>query len=916
MAATSETATVPRRTPDPTRDAPAALVVPFAEGRREQNDLLGGKGANLAEMTRLGLPVPAGFVVTTQVCRHFMAEAAVPAGLTSEVSRHLEQLERVHGRRFGDPADPLLVSVRSGAKFSMPGMMDTVLDLGLNDATVVGLAQRGGERFAWDCYARLVGMYGRTVLGADAAELDTVTREVCRRSGVHHESELDAPGKRELVRALRSALVSGCGREVPQDPTEQLAAAIEAVFRSWNGDRARVYRAHEGIDDGLGTAVTVQAMVFGNAGDRSGSGVCFTRNPSTGDPGAYGNYLADAQGEDVVNGARDAQPLSALADTMPEVHRELCEHLGTLERHYRDLCDVEFTVEAGRLWVLQTRVGKRTPAAAFRIARDLVSEGMLTLDEALVRVSGVQLDALLTPRFVHAPSSEVLATGHPVSAGAAVGRVALTSATAVRWAAGGDRVVLVREETSPDDLSGMLAAEAVVTGRGGVTSHAAVVARGMGRPCVVGTGVTIDVERGVVTGTTGRTLAEGDVVSVDGAAGVVFAGSVEVRPSAVAVALEGGAGAAPDDDALTAAVVDLLAHADLRRRLQVLANADTGSDGVRARAYGAEGVGLCRTEHALLGERRKVVEDIVLDHHRGEALVELERLHRNDFRDLLLAMDGLPVVVRLLDPPLHEFLPDLVETAVAVEHDAVTGHPDPEHQRMLEALHRWSERNPMLGLRGVRLAVVVPDVYRAQVRALGEATLDLREQGHDPRPHVMVPLVSDVAELVAVRRMVGECLQEVAHRRGQDCPDVPIGSMIELPRAALTAGRIAEQSDFFSFGTNDLTQTTWGMSRDDAETAFLPAYRREGLLTCDPFATIDAEGVGRLIDLAVREGRAARPDLGLGVCGEQGGDAVSVRWFHRHGLDYVSCSPPRVRAARLEAGRAAVLDLVTGSDSR
>ena len=914
MAALRPTAPVPYRTGHELADALPSLVVPFSAGRREQSELLGGKGANLAEMTRIGLPVPAGFVITTDVCRRFMADGVVPPQLLAQVGQHLRQVELAQGRRLGDVADPLLLSVRSGARFSMPGMMETVLDIGLNDQTVVGLSRRGGDRFAWDCYARLVGMYGRTVLGADAAMLDAATHEVCREHDVAHESRLDASGKRALVAALRRALVTGLGQDVPADPMEQLAAAIEAVLRSWDGDRARLYRSHEGIDDGLGTAVTVQAMVFGNAGDRSGSGVCFTRDPSTGAPGAYGNYLADAQGEDVVNGSRDAQPLSELATTMPDVHRELCAHLAVLEHHYRDLCDVEFTVESGRLWVLQTRVGKRTPGAAFRIARDLVREGVITMDEALVRVSGAQLDTLLNPRFVHAPGSDVLATGHAVSAGAAVGRVALTSPNAVRWAQQGQRVILVRQETSPDDLAGMLAAEAVVTGRGGVTSHAAVVARGMGRPCVVGTGVVIDVEHGVVTGSGGRAVREGDVVSVDGAAGVVFVGAVEVRPSAVAAALDGEGPASADP--LTSAVVDLLAHADLRRRLQVHANADTGPDGVRARTYGAQGVGLCRTEHALLGERRKVVEDIVLDHHRAAALLQLEQLHRGDFRDLMLAMDGLPVVVRLLDPPLHEFLPDLVETAVAVEHDTTTGHPNPEHQRMLEALHRWSERNPMLGLRGVRLAVVVPDVCRAQVRALCEATLDLREDGYDPQPRVMVPLVSDVAELVAMRLMIDECLREVAVRRGRRCPDVPVGSMIELPRAALTADKIAVHSDFFSFGTNDLTQTTWGMSRDDAETAFLPEYRRQGLLTADPFATIDVDGVGRLIEIAIREGRATRPGLQLGVCGEQGGDAASVHWFHRHGLDYVSCSPPRVRAARLEAGRAAVLDLVPESDTR
>ena len=758
-------------------------------------------------------------------------------------------------------------------------------------------------------------MYGRTVLGADASDLAAVTTDVCRRHGVEHESRLTADGLRELVALGRARLVASTGHDIPQDVEVQLSRAIEAVLRSWNSARAKLYRAHEGIDDDLGTAVTVQAMVFGNAGTDSGSGVCFSRDPSSGAPGAYGNYLADAQGEDVVNGSRDAQPLDELRNVMPGVHQELCGHLRTLELHYRDLCDVEFTVESGHLWILQTRVGKRTPSAAFRIARDLVADGVLSMDEALVRVTGAQLDTVLSPRFVEAPDREVLAIGHPVSAGAAVGRIALSNESALRWTAMGERVVLVREETSPDDLEGMLAAEAVVTGRGGVTSHAAVVARGMGRPCVVGTGVTIDLDTGQVVGRDGRSLAEGDVVSVDGTTGVVYVGAVEVRASAVAAALDGGQ-VEPADE-LSTAVGELLLHADRRRRLKVYANADSGPDGARARAMGAQGIGLCRTEHALLGERRRVVEDIVLDHGRAAALEALEALHRNDFHEVLLAMDGLPVVIRLLDPPLHEFLPDLVHTAELVAHDEAVGMPDPEHVRLLKALRRWSERNPMLGLRGVRLAFVVPEIYRVQVRALARAVLELQRNGHDPRPHLMVPLVCDVAELVAVSAMVQDCIDEVVlEHPDQRRPAIPLGTMIELPRAALTAGRLAQHCDFFSFGTNDLTQTTWGMSRDDAETAFLPAYREQGLLRRDPFATIDLDGVGRLMEIAVEQGRATRPDLGLGVCGEQGGDPASIQWFHTLGLDYVSCSPPRVRAARLEAGRAAVLDLVEASDTR
>ncbi len=894
------------------------MVVPFALGGRGQRDLLGGKGANLAEMTRLGLPVPPGFIITTEVCRRFMADSAMPREVMPAVLRELGTLEDGLGRHLGDPHDPLLLSVRSGARFSMPGMMETVLDVGLTDQTVAGLAARSGERFAWDCYARLVGMYGRTVLGADHDRLGEVTAAVCDRHGVAHESALEADGLQDLVTALRGELVTSCGHDLPQDPYEQLENAITAVLRSWDSDRAKLYRRQEGIDDLLGTAVTVMAMVFGNAGPGSGSGVCFTRDPTTGAATAYGNYLPDAQGEDVVSGSRDAWTLDHLAQTQPTVHAELLEHLAVLERHYRDLCDVEFTVERGRLWVLQTRVGKRTPGAAFRIARDLVDEGTISWDEALVRVTGPQLDVLLHPRFAGSPDRRLLATGHAVSPGAAVGRLVLDSATAAQWATDGEDVVLLREETSPDDLAGLLAAQAVVTARGGVTSHAAVVARGMGRPCVVGTGMVIDLDRRVAMSHDGASAAEGDLVSVDGTTGEIALGALPVQPSEVAAALEDPSTDpwTPEPDPVTRAVMELLAHADQRRRLKVYANADNGADAARARRLGAEGIGLCRTEHQLLGERRRIVEDIVLDHNREAAIADFEAVQRDELTQVLLSMDGLDVVVRLLDPPLHEFLPDLLETAVQVAHDEDSGDVHPDRLRLLAALRRWTEHNPMLGLRGVRLALVVPEIFQAQVRALGHAVLDLRERGHDPRPHLMVPLVSDVAEVIAVREIVDDCLADVAARRGQAVPDIPLGTMIELPRAALTASELAAQCRFFSFGTNDLTQTTWGMSRDDAETAFLPAYRAGRILTRDPFATIDPAGVGRLVRLAVEEGRAARPDLGLGVCGEQGGDPASVEWFHDAGLDYVSCSPPRLPSARLEAGRAAVRQLVSGSDSR
>jgi pyruvate,orthophosphate dikinase len=894
-------------------------VVAFADGSRDMVDLLGGKGAGLAEMTRLGLPVPPGFTVTTDACREYLARGREPDGLGTEIDAHLRAVERAVGRRFGDPADPLLVSVRSGARFSMPGMMDTVLDVGLTDATVGGLAAIGGEAFAWDCYRRLVQMYGRTVLGVEGHLFEQVLAAARRDAGVVEDQGLDAAALQQVVASFRALLRHHAGEDLPQDPREQLARTVRAVFASWNSPRAVLYRATEGIDPGLGTAVNVVAMVFGNTGPDSGSGVCFTRDPATGRPGAYGDYLPQAQGEDVVAGIRDTVPLADLARIAPTVHAELMRHLATLERHYRDLCDVEFTVERGRLWVLQTRVGKRTAAAAFRIACQLVDEGVIDLDEALRRVDGEQLTRLMHPRFAPDAPRVLLAKGLPASPGAAVGEVVLDSATAVERAAAGARVVLVRPETSPDDLPGMVASVAVVTARGGLTSHAAVVARGMGRTCVAGAeGLTVDLEGRRVT-TPGGLVAEGDVVSVDGSTGEVSLGALPVEPGAVAAALAadpGTADAAEQPDPVVHAVLRLLGHADRRRRLGVRANADTADDARRARRLGAAGIGLCRTEHMLLGNRRKVVEDVVLGHDREAALRRLLELHRSDLRDVLEAMDGQPVVVRLLDPPLHEFLPDLTELSVRAALAEEAGRLDAATAQLLAGVRRWHERNPMLGLRGVRLVAVVPEIFAVQARALAEATLDLRAAGRDPRPELMVPLVGDVAELSATVAVVQEALATVESERGAGV-DLPVGTMIELPRAALTAGRLATVAQFFSFGTNDLTQMTWGLSRDDAEASFLPAYRESGLMPTDPFATLDGAGVGRLVEIAVEEGRAARPDLGLGVCGEHGGDPESVRFFDAAGLDYVSCSPPRVPVARLEAGRAVVLaTAAAGTDTR
>ena len=894
----------------------APFVVAFADGDMSMSDLMGGKGANLAEMTRIGLPVPHGFTITTAACRHYLTLGREPDDLDHQVGIHLAQLESTTGRRLGNPADPLLVSVRSGAKRSMPGMMETVLNVGLTDAVIPGLVARGGERFAWDCYRRLVQMYGRTVLGVDGELFEVALVAARREAGVLSDTELDAASLKKLTTDFRRTLVNEVGEDLPQDPREQIRRTIDAVFSSWNVPRAMTYRKHQGIGDDAGTAVNIVEMVYGNTGPDSGSGVCFTRDPATGEPGVYGDYLPNAQGEDVVNGSRTPLPLQDLSDHAPAVYEQLMGHLRTLETHYRDLCDVEFTVEDGTLWILQTRVGKRSPAAAFTVASAMVSEGLIDLDEALRRVDGYQLESLLHPRFMSAEGELLLATGLAASPGAAVGEVVFDAQKAVSQAAEGRNVVLMRTETSADDVGGMLAAVAIVTARGGRTSHAAVVARGIGRTCVAGVdGLVIDLDARTAV-CPGGSIKEGDTISVDGTTGKIFRGALAVRQSQVAELLEkqadDGSGAEqpePVAGSLAAAVLQLLAHADHRRLIGIRANAETSPDALRARRLGAEGIGLCRTEHMLLGERAVLVEHMVLgdESDRAAALADIEELAHTDFLDILRAMDGLPVVVRLLDPPLHEFLPDLTELSVEVAlNNAPGGTPDPQAARRLAGVRRWHEGNPMLGLRGVRLLTVVPELIEAQVRALASATLELKTAGMDPHPELMVPLVADPAELsAATARMRGAiesaCVADGATLR------IPIGVMIELPRAALTADRLALDADFFSFGTNDLTQTTWGMSRDDAEGAFLAEYRESGLLDVDPFMTLDDVGVGRLVRIAVEEGRRARPDLGLGVCGEHAGDPISIRRLVSIGVDYVSCSPPRVPIARLEGGRAVVL---------
>ncbi|MER6181765.1 pyruvate, phosphate dikinase [Streptomyces sp. NPDC001652] len=891
-------------------------VYDFREGRRDMADLLGGKGANLAEMTRLGLPVPPGFTVTTDACRVFLTTGAEPAGMSAEVSRHLSALEDSAGRRLGQRDDPLLVSVRSGARFSMPGMMETVLDIGLNDESVLGLAKTSGnDRFAWDSYRRLVQMFGSTVMGVDATLFDEAMTLLKQDRDAVDDLHLDTTDLVGLVEIYKRLILDVTGQAFPQSPAEQLRLAILAVFRSWNGERARLYRRREQIPDDLGTAVTVQRMVYGNLGSDSGSGVAFTRDPATGRRGLYGDYLANAQGEDVVAGIRNTMPLAELERLDPDSFERLRDHMECLERHYRDLCDIEFTIERGTLWMLQTRVGKRTAEAAFAIAAQLVEEGQITSQEALARVSGDGLARLMFPRFDTDATGEPLAHGLAASPGAAVGAAVFDSAEAVRRAAAGEKVVLVRQETTPDDLPGMVAAEAVLTSRGGKTSHAAVVARGMGKVCVCGAeDLSVDTEARRFTTPDGTVVEEGTVISVDGSAGAVYAGAVSMVASEAMQYLETG----EQSDGVVAAVAGALRQADSVRRLEVRANADTPQDAQRARRFGAQGIGLCRTEHMFLGERRKLVEEMILardDAERERALAALLPLQRQDFVGILEAMDGLPVTIRLLDPPLHEFLPDRTQLAVRIAATEARGEQPEAHEvELLDAVNRMHEENPMLGLRGVRLGLVVPGLVAMQVRAVGEAVVARVRAGGAPQAEIMVPLVGAVEELRIERAEVERVLAEVSAESGVPVR-CPVGTMIELPRAALTAGRIAEEAEFFSFGTNDLTQTTWGFSRDDVEAAFFSAYLDKGVFPASPFETIDREGVGRLVRIAVDEGRATRPDLKIGVCGEHGGDPDSVHFFHTAGLDYVSCSPFRVPVARLEAGRAA-LPASEGSDSR
>ena len=897
-------------------------VYDFSEGDKSMKDLLGGKGANLAEMTKLGLPVPPGFTITTEACRAYLKESTVPESLATEVTRALRGVEDQMGRHLGDPTDPLLVSVRSGAKFSMPGMMETVLNIGLNDESVLGLAAvSGNERFAWDSYRRLIQMFGKTVLDIDGDLFSDALDALKADRGVKGDTELTAEDLKGLVDTFKGIVKEQTGADFPQDPRTQMDMGIEAVFRSWNTERARIYRRRERIPHDLGTAVNICTMVFGNMGENSGTGVCFTRDPSSGHSGVYGDYLENAQGEDVVAGIRNTLALSDLERINKPVYDELRAIMRKLETHYRDMCDIEFTIERGKLWMLQTRVGKRTAAAAFRIATQLLGEKLITRDEALGRVTGDQLTQLMFPQFDAKADKELIARGMAASPGAAVGKIAFNNAQAVEAASEGVKTVLVRRETNPDDLPGMVAAEGVLTARGGKTSHAAVVARGMGKTCVCGAeSLVIDEAAGTVT-IGDLVLTADDTIAIDGQTGEIFRGEVAVTDSPVttylAEGLEAGLAAAGEDAGtreLVEAVDKLLSHADKVRRLRVRANADTPLDSKRAIAFGAEGIGLCRTEHMFLGERRPLVERAILSapesDERQAAFDELEKLQKQDFLEMLEVMDGKSMTVRLIDPPLHEFMPALIELETKVAVGKATGTLDPADEAMLVEVRRMHEQNPMLGLRGVRLGIYLPGLFALQMRALCEAAAQLVGRGLDPRPEIMVPLVGSVRELQLVREEAEGIIASVAAARDVDLSGVSIGAMIELPRAAMTAEDLAEEADFFSFGTNDLTQTVWGFSRDDVEGVFFPQYIEAGIFGVSPFESIDVHGVGTLVSEGVRRARSTKPGIKLGVCGEHGGDPQSIHFFHGVGLDYVSCSPFRVPVARLEAGRAAVEDHV------
>ena len=872
-----------------------------AEGRADMRNLLGGKGAGLAEMANLGLPVPPGFTISTEVCTHFYAhDKTYPADLKEQVDVALDRVARITGKRFGGTDNPLLVSVRSGARASMPGMMDTVLNLGLNDATVEALAKRSGDpRFAYDSYRRFITMYSDVVLGVEHHNFEELLDDHKEQNGYSLDTDLSAEDWMVLVERYKARVREERGEDFPQDPQEQLWGAIGAVFGSWMNQRAITYRRLHNIPESWGTAVNVQAMVFGNMGERSATGVAFTRNPSTGEKQLYGEFLINAQGEDVVAGIRTPQEITEAArieagsdkpsmeKVLPQAFAELNRIYSLLERHYRDMQDLEFTVEQDKLWMLQTRTGKRTARAALRIAVELAGEGLITKEEAVARIEPASLDQLLHPTIDPAAERKVIASGLPASPGAASGEIVFSSDEAAKLKADGRKVVLVRVETSPEDIHGMHAAEGILTTRGGMTSHAAVVARGMGKPCVSGAGaIRVDYARGVMTAG-GQTFKQGDVITVDGSTGQVLAGRVRmIEPE------------------LSGEFATLMGWADAARRLGVRANADTPNDARVAVKFGAEGIGLCRTEHMFFeGERIQAVREMILANHsdaRRAALAKLLPMQRADFVELFEIMEGRPVTIRLLDPPLHEFLPhgeeEIAEVAAAMGTDA---------KKLADRAAELKEFNPMLGFRGCRIAIAYPEIAEMQARAIFEAAVQAgRRTGKPVRPEVMVPLIASKAEFDIVKERIDAMAKAVAGETGATV-DYQVGTMIELPRAALLAAEIAETAEFFSFGTNDLTQTAFGISRDDAA-SFLGTYTSRGIFAVDPFVSIDQEGVGELVKIGVERGRHTRPDLKVGICGEHGGDPASVEFCHRTGLDYVSCSPFRVPIARLAAAQAAL----------
>ena len=895
------------------------LIYPFSEGNRSMGEVLGGKGANLSEMISLGIPVPDGFTITTNACRDFLERRTLSPQLEEDIENAINKLEQRVGRRFGDSKSPLLVSVRSGAKFSMPGMLETVLNVGISPDVARTLALKSKDpRFAWDSFRRFVEMYGRIVCEVPSAVIEEVRNRYLQENEITSHQDLSADNLEELSFKFIELIEKISARAFPMDAKTQILRTVEAVFNSWNSERASLYRRRERISATLGTAVNVQMMVFGNFGDDSGTGVCFTRNPSTGEGGDYGDYLVCAQGEDVVSGIRNTLTLQDLATIQPEPFRELKVIMSTLENHYKDMCDIEFTIESGKLWILQTRVGKRTAEAAFKIANTLVDEGVISIDEALVRVTGEQLMNLMFPQFDILAINEKLTTGIPASPGAAVGHVVFDSKTAVDEALKGIPVILVRSETSPEDLPGMVAAQGILTSRGGKTSHAAVVARGMGRVAICGAEeIKVDVENDQFK-VNDRIVKAGDLISIDGATGAVYLGQMKVVESSVSQYLQNPA--LPQKfTSLIKAIERLLTRADLVRELDVRANADTAEDCALARNFGAQGVGLVRTEHMFLGERRVLVESLILadtNEDRNVILKEMEELQYQDFIGIYQAMEGLPVTIRLLDPPLHEFLTDKTELSLSIAKKEAQNIEVSAHEiALLAAVNRLHEANPMMGLRGVRLGVLIPQLFTMQVRAVARAAADLQRKGVDVRPEIMIPLVASQRELLYFRELLEHEIASLLSELGVKI-EIPIGSMIETPRAAITAAKLADYSDFFSFGTNDLTQLTWAFSRDDVEHSFLPRYLDLELLPFSPFESLDQDGVGLLLHIAYDAVKSVRPNLKLGICGEHGGDPHSIHFFHKLGLDYVSCSPYRVPIARLEAGRAAVLNKrsVTGDE--